>query len=75
MRANTSPLGSFPRRTARWIAIAMWIACLFAAQKAVVDVLNNEFKLIYVVLMLLCFGLAVAYTLIWRHAKPDPVED
>lgn len=75
MRADRSPLGRFPRRTARWVAVLAWIACLIAAVKIVIDVVNNEFEFIYVILMLLCFGLAVAYTVIWRHAKLESTDD
>lgn len=75
MSANKNPLGSSPRRTSRWYAILLWVGCLFSAVKTVLDVLNNDFKLLYAVLMLLCFGLALVYTLIWRNAKPDPAKD
>jgi FtsH-binding integral membrane protein len=75
MSADRNPLGSNPRRTARWVAIGMWVACVYCVVKTVLDVLNSDFKLIYLVLMLLCLGLAIGFTLIWRNAKQESVRD
>jgi FtsH-binding integral membrane protein len=75
MSANRNPLGSNPRRTARWVAIGLWIFSVFCAVKTVFDVMNNDFRWIYLVLMLLSLGLAIVYTLIWRNAKQESVRD
>jgi len=75
MSANRNPLGNNPRRTARWLAIGLWIVSVFCAVKTVLDVLNNDFHWIYLVLMLLSLGLAIGYTLIWRNAKQESVSD
>lgn len=75
MSANRNPLGGDPRRTARWAAIGLWIVSVFCAVKTVFDVVNNDFRLIYLVLMLASLGLAIVYTLIWRNAKQESVRD
>jgi hypothetical protein len=53
----------------------MWVACVYCVVKTVLDVLNSDFVLIYLVLMLLCLGLAIGFTLIWRNAKQESVRD
>jgi FtsH-binding integral membrane protein len=75
MSANRNPFGTNPRRTARWLAIGLWIVSVFCAVKTVFDVLNKDFHWIYLVLMLFSLGLAVVYTLIWRNAKHQSISD